>query len=71
MLLLQIKDVSVGLVRPMSKEGRLEAGLRLDKIKRQEDEKRKTAEAKNSLESYIYSTKEKVRMFFAWSRALS
>lgn len=57
---LKIKDVSVGLVRPMSKDARLEAGLRLDKINRQEEEKRRTAEAKNSLESYIYMTKEKL-----------
>lgn len=57
---LKIKDVTVGLVRPMSKDARLEAGLRLDKINRREEEKRKTAEAKNSLESYIYSTKEKL-----------
>eukprot|EP00250_Pteridium_aquilinum_P012505 c20765_g2_i1 orf=168-2876(-) len=57
---LKIKDVSVGLVRPMSKDARLEAVLRLDKINRQEEEKRMTAEAKNSLESYIYSMKEKL-----------
>lgn len=57
---LKIKDVTVGLVRPMSKDARLEAGLRLDKINRKEEEKRRTAESKNSLESYIYSTKEKL-----------
>ncbi|KAI5072480.1 hypothetical protein GOP47_0012586 [Adiantum capillus-veneris] len=57
---LKIKDASIGIVRPMSKEARLEASLRLEKINRQEEEKRLTAEAKNSLESYIYSTKEKL-----------
>ncbi|MCO5583506.1 hypothetical protein L7F22_037417 [Adiantum nelumboides] len=57
---LKIKHVSEGIVRPMSIEARLEASLRLDKIKRREEEKRLTAEAKNSLESYIYSTKEKL-----------
>lgn len=57
---LKVKDGSVGIVRPISKEARLEASLRLEKIYRQEEEKRLTAEAKNSLESYIYSTKEKL-----------
>jgi hypothetical protein len=47
----------------MSKDARLDAAIRLDKINRQEEEKRKIAEAKNSLESYIYVTKEKVSKF--------
>jgi hypothetical protein len=58
-----VRDVSAGAVRPMSKDARLDAAIRLDKINRQEEEKRKIAEAKNSLESYIYATKEKVSEF--------
>ena len=57
---MQVGDVTVGLVRPMSKDARLDAVIRLDKINRQEEEKRKIAEAKNSLEAYIYMMKEKV-----------
>ncbi|KAH7290771.1 hypothetical protein KP509_30G063000 [Ceratopteris richardii] len=57
---LKIKDSNAGLVRPLSIEARMEASIRLDKINRREEEKRMIAEAKNSLESYIYSMKEKL-----------
>ena len=59
----QVKDVSVGVVRPLTKDARVEASVRLENINRRDEEKRRTAEAKNNLESYIYMAKEKVRSY--------
>eukprot|EP00249_Psilotum_nudum_P022820 c28651_g1_i2 orf=645-3266(-) len=57
---LKIEDISAGLVRPMTKETLLKAGLRLEKLNHLDAEKKQTAELKNSLEEYIYATKEKL-----------
>lgn len=57
---LKVKDVSVGVVRPLTKDARVEASVRLENINRRDEEKRRTAEAKNNLESYIYMAKEKI-----------
>ena len=37
-----------------------EAKIKLEQLDRRDSERRRTAELKNNLEAYIYSTKEKV-----------
>lgn len=46
---------------PLSKESFAEAKLKLEALDKKDAERRKTAELKNNLEGYIYSTKDKVR----------
>lgn len=44
----------------LSKDSFSEAKIRLDALDKKDAERRRTAELKNSLEEYIYSTREKV-----------
>lgn len=46
---------------PLSKESFAEAKRKLEALDKKDAERRKTAELKNNLEGYIYSTKDKVR----------
>lgn len=46
----------------LSKEAFLEAKARLEALDKKDAERKRTAELKNSLEGYIYATKEKVRI---------
>ena len=48
----------------LSKELYSEAKNRLEALDKKDAERRKTAELKNNLESYIYSMKEKVPFIF-------
>lgn len=57
---LKVTDVTDGPGRSISKESLAEAGVRLLELNRKDAERKKTAELKNSLEEYIYSTKEKL-----------
>lgn len=50
----------------LSKELYSEAKNRLEALDKKDAERRKTAELKNNLESYIYSMKEKVYFFYAF-----
>jgi hypoxia up-regulated 1 len=45
---------------PPSKEYLAEAKRKLEELNKKDAERRRTAELKNNLEGYIYSTKEKV-----------
>ncbi|KAL3679219.1 hypothetical protein R1sor_022175 [Riccia sorocarpa] len=58
--LLQIKDLSQGLNQRLSEKDIKEALVRMEKLHQKDAEKKKTAEAKNSLEAYIYATKDKL-----------
>lgn len=44
----------------LSKEALAEAKAKLEALDKKDAERRRTAELKNNLESYIYATKEKV-----------
>ncbi|CAM6106158.1 unnamed protein product [Calypogeia fissa] len=57
---LKIKDLTKGITQPLSSKTLLDAVARLKKLELKNAEKRKTAEAKNSLEAYIYATKDKL-----------
>lgn len=46
---------------PLSKESFATAKHKLEALDKKDAERRRTAELKNSLEGYIYSTKDKVR----------
>lgn len=46
---------------PLPKESFAEAKRKLEELDKKDAERRKTAELKNNLEGYIYSTKDKVR----------
>lgn len=46
---------------PLSKESFAESALQLEVLDKKDAERKRTAELKNNLESYIYSTKDKVR----------
>ena len=48
---------------PLSKELISEAKRKLEALDKKDAERRRTAELKNNLEGYIYTTKEKVRSF--------
>lgn len=48
---------------PLSKELIAEAKRKLEALDKKDAERRRTAELKNNLEGYIYTTKEKVRSF--------
>lgn len=45
---------------PLSGEAAVEAKRKLEALDKKDAERRRTAELKNNLEGYIYSTKEKV-----------
>jgi hypoxia up-regulated 1 len=55
------KTTGAGMI--LSKELYSEAKNRLETLNKKDAERRKTAELKNNLESYIYSMKEKVPSF--------
>ncbi|KAH9287774.1 hypothetical protein KI387_031891 [Taxus chinensis] len=57
---LKIIDITEGPVRPLSSKSFTEAGVRLADLNHQDAERKRTAELKNTLEEYIYSTKEKL-----------
>lgn len=57
---LKIRDVTEGMPKPLSPAAMAEALKRTEKLRQREQEKRATAEAKNSLEAYIYATKDKL-----------
>lgn len=48
---------------PLPKENIVEAKRKLEVLDKKDAERRRTAELKNNLEGYIYSTKDKVRSF--------
>jgi hypoxia up-regulated 1 len=58
------KTTGAGMI--LSKELYFEAKNRLEALNKKDAERRKTAELKNNLESYIYSMKEKVPFFSAF-----
>lgn len=57
---LKVTDVSEGVLKPMSTEDKKTAFKQLEKLAEREREKRATEEAKNSLEAFIYATKDKL-----------
>ena len=56
-----MEDISGGVAKRMSAEAVKVAVGRLDKLAEKERAKEEMAEAKNSLEAYVYATKDKVR----------
>ncbi|XP_010540828.1 PREDICTED: heat shock 70 kDa protein 17-like [Tarenaya hassleriana] len=57
---LKVVEKTVGLGMPFPKESLAEAKRKLEALDKKDAERRRTAELKNSLESYIYATKEKL-----------
>ncbi|KAJ8747809.1 hypothetical protein K2173_006989 [Erythroxylum novogranatense] len=57
---LKVVEKTVGPGAPLSKESLDEAKRKLDALNKRDAERRRTAELKNNLEGYIYSTKEKL-----------
>ncbi|GJP38154.1 hypothetical protein CLOM_g22591 [Closterium sp. NIES-68] len=57
---LQVSDVTEGFQRMMTDEEMTDAEIRLDRLRKRDEEKRAIAEAKNTLEAYIYSMKDKM-----------
>ncbi|GLT40874.1 hypothetical protein SLA2020_149760 [Shorea laevis] len=57
---LKIVEKTVGPGMSLSKESLAEAKSKLEALDEKDAERRKTAELKNNLEAYIYSTKEKL-----------
>ncbi|GBG65617.1 hypothetical protein CBR_g51500 [Chara braunii] len=57
---LKIVDVAAGYARPMSEREVSDALRRMEVLQLKDEERKRTAEAKNSLESYIYDTKDKL-----------
>ncbi|CAA7408951.1 unnamed protein product [Spirodela intermedia] len=57
---LKIMDKTAGPEVVLSTESYSEAKIRLEMLDRKDSERRRTAELKNNLEGYIYSTKEKM-----------
>ncbi|KAJ0962810.1 hypothetical protein J5N97_027932 [Dioscorea zingiberensis] len=57
---LKVVDKFTGPGKVLSKDALSEAKLRLEELNKKDAERRKTAELKNNLEEYIYSTREKL-----------
>ncbi|AEE83781.1 heat shock protein 70 (Hsp 70) family protein [Arabidopsis thaliana] len=57
---LKVVEKTVGPGAPFSKESLAEAKIKLEALDKKDRERRRTAELKNNLESYIYATKEKL-----------
>ncbi|MBA0868071.1 hypothetical protein Goshw_008433 [Gossypium schwendimanii] len=57
---LKIVEKTTGPGMPLSKESLAEAKRRLEALDKKDAERRRTAELKNNLEEYIYTTKEKL-----------
>lgn len=60
-LFMQIDEKTAGPGAPLSKESFSEAKSKLEALDKKDEERRRTAELKNSLEGYIYDTRDKVR----------
>ncbi|WZZ75440.1 hypothetical protein YC2023_086810 [Brassica napus] len=58
---LKVVEKTVGPGAPFTKESLAEAKTKLEALDKKDKERRRTAELKNNLESYIYATKEKVQ----------
>ncbi|KAL1194655.1 Heat shock 70 kDa protein 17 [Cardamine amara subsp. amara] len=57
---LKVVEKTVGPGAPFTKESLAEAKIKLEALDKKDRERRRTAELKNDLESYIYATKEKL-----------
>ncbi|CAI0374512.1 unnamed protein product [Linum tenue] len=57
---LKITEKTAGPGKPLSEESLAEAKRKLEELNKKDAERRRTAESKNNLEGYIYSTKEKL-----------
>ncbi|KAL5731407.1 hypothetical protein ACHQM5_004138 [Ranunculus cassubicifolius] len=57
---LKVVEKAIGPGVPLSEEAFSEAKLRLSALDKKDAERRKTAELKNNLESYVYATREKI-----------
>ncbi|CAN1752647.1 Heat shock 70 kDa protein 17, partial [Linum perenne] len=57
---LTITEKTAGPGKPLSEESLAEAKRKLEELNKKDSERRRTAESKNNLEGYIYSTKEKL-----------
>ncbi|CAN0890704.1 Heat shock 70 kDa protein 17 [Linum grandiflorum] len=57
---LKIIEKTAGPGKPLSEESLAEAKRKLEELNKKDSERRRTAESKNNLEGYIYSTKEKL-----------
>ncbi|XP_056864478.1 heat shock 70 kDa protein 17 isoform X2 [Raphanus sativus] len=57
---LKVVEKTVGPGAPFTKESLAEAKTKLEALDKKDRERRRTAELKNNLESYIYATKEKL-----------
>lgn len=57
---LKVVDKFTGPGKALSKDSFSEAKLRLEELDKKDAERRRTAELKNNLEEYIYSTREKL-----------
>ncbi|CAN6913305.1 unnamed protein product [Brassica oleracea] len=57
---LKVVEKTVGPGAPFTKESLAEAKTKLEALDKKDKERRRTAELKNNLESYIYATKEKL-----------
>ncbi|VFQ92692.1 unnamed protein product [Cuscuta campestris] len=57
---LKITEKTLGPGMPLSDKSLSEAKLKLDELDSKDAERRRTAELKNNLESYIYDTREKI-----------
>ncbi|CAN1337408.1 Heat shock 70 kDa protein 17, partial [Linum perenne] len=55
-----ITEKTAGPGKPLSEESLAEAKRKLEELNKKDSERRRTAESKNNLEGYIYSTKEKL-----------
>lgn len=57
---MQITEKTTGPARSFSKESYAEAKHKLEILDKKDEERKRTAELKNNLEGYIYTTREKV-----------
>lgn len=64
MSIMQVIEKTAGAGTVLTKELYSEAKSKLEALNKKDAERRKTAELKNNLESYIYSMKEKVTFLF-------
>jgi len=60
---MQVVEKTGGLGMPLSDEALADSKRKLMELNRKDAERKRTAELKNNLEGYIYSTREKVCAF--------
>ena len=60
---MQVVEKTVGPGMPLSDEDLADSKRKLTELNRKDAERKRTAELKNNLEGYIYSTREKVCAF--------